>query len=183
MRDLNLGERWLNVRETAQDRGKMLFGGTKSAAGTRMVDDLPHDLCQRLRAHVAGRAPSDYVFSLARDHAKPYRHKNFVNRVWRPTCRALGISARFHHLRHWHASAILQVTADPMYTCQRLGHESPEFTMRVYGHVLHRRGRGVAAGLSAHLAEAQQDNAARVPATTPSPVAPQHRPQRAQSPT
>ena len=46
-----------------------------------------------------------------------------------------------HTLRHTFASLLLEAGEPVLYVQQQLGHHSPEFTLRVYGHLLPRGDR------------------------------------------
>jgi integrase len=132
---LNTARRLLVVEETSQEiKGKITLGTPKSAAGYRTVDGLDPHLCLRLAAHVTGMAPDDFVFGQG---GQPYRVNDFNKRFWRPTVKALRLSARFHDLRHYHASAMLLMSnGDAQWVSKRLGHARPSITLDVYGHVL-----------------------------------------------
>lgn len=42
---------------------------------------------------------------------------------------------RVHDLRHSHASMLINLGANPLLVAQRLGHESPEITLKTYSHL------------------------------------------------
>ncbi|GAB3985686.1 site-specific integrase [Plantactinospora veratri] len=162
---LNPDRRLLVVEETSQEvNGKVVLGTPKTKAGFRTVDNLSADLCRRLAAHVAGMAPDDFVFG---DGDQPYRHNNFNNRVFKPVVKALGLEyARFHDVRHFHASAMLLLVGEGRVgeVARRLGHSKPSMTLDVYGHVLEHQSRDVSAAFAALLAEGRKR------ATTPPPT-------------
>jgi integrase len=76
--------------------------------------------------------------------AKPYDHSRFYRQVFLPTVRGLGIPVRFHDLRHYHASAVLEAGLPVPYVAKRLGHANAQMILTVYGHVP--RGSGRRAG-------------------------------------
>jgi integrase len=43
-----------------------------------------------------------------------------------------------HKLRHTYASILIAIGKDPAYVMNQLGHHSPNFTMRVYTHLMRR---------------------------------------------
>jgi len=46
---------------------------------------------------------------------------------------ALGMIATLHGLRHTHASRLITAGMDVLMITRRIGHASPEITLRVYG--------------------------------------------------
>lgn len=160
---LDTARRLLVVEETSQEvNGKVVSGTPKTKAGFRTIDSLNADLCHRLAAHVEGRDPDDFVFG---DGDQPYRHNNFNNRVFKPVVRALGLDyARFHDLRHFHASAMLLLVGEGRVgeVARRLGHSKPSMTLDVYGHVLEHQSRDVSAAFAALLAEGRRQAATPV---------------------
>lgn len=170
VRNLDTLRRRLLVEETSQEvSGRITVGPPKSQAGFRTIDSLSVTLCLRLSAHVQAMAPEDYVFG---EGTKPHRQRDFGQRVWRPTLKALGMTGvRFHDLRHYHASAMLLLTqGDVQYVCKRLGHARPSITLDVYGHVLEHQGRDVSAAFANLRASARQQ-AASAEVTSPEPAA------------
>jgi len=147
-------------------------GRPKSDAGYRTVDELPKDLVDRLAAQVEGWPADAYLFGgngkpytdkefAFGPSAKPYSHNRFYRQVFLPTVRGLGLSARFHDLRHYHASALLDAGLPIVYIAQRLGHADPTLLLRTYGHPLEGQGVGLADLLAAQRA-ASAEQAAKV---------------------
>lgn len=57
-----------------------------------------------------------------------------VSTAWRKHCKQMGVTMRFHDLRHWHASAMLN-DGQPLHAVShRLGHSLPSTTQNIYGH-------------------------------------------------
>jgi integrase len=62
------------------------------------------------------------------------------DRVLRRLNRTLGLrEIRFHDLRHTHATLLLEDGLDAKYVSERLGHDSVQTTLELYGHVTSRR--------------------------------------------
>jgi integrase len=171
VRNLAPGQRRLRVEEAVQEVGGQLVSGPpKTAAGRRTVDNINADLCLRLAGFTAGMAPNDYVFG---EGATPLRHNNFSNRVWVPTVNGIGLpGARFHDLRHYHASAMLLLVGEGRVgeVARRLGHAKPSVTLDVYGHVLDHQGRDVSQAF-ADLRAAAAEQAANPAAGAARPAA------------
>lgn len=114
---LRLGEA-LAVRPDHVDRDRAVLRvlDAKSPAGVREVD-LP-DRVAGLRLDHRGTCP------------------RAVRRALRAACDRAGVPAvRVHDLRHTRATALLLAGAPALYVSRQLGHATPAFTMKVYGHL------------------------------------------------
>lgn len=123
----------------------------KSAAGVRTVRDIRPSLCLALAEVARGRQPNEFLFGWTDTDgvSRPYNHPNFYRRVFRPACDELGIGGRFHDLRHFHASLLIEARLDPVKVAARLGHERPSFTLDVYSHLFDQDTSGLGALLDA----------------------------------
>ena len=59
-------------------------------------------------------------------------HSDFSARAWRPTLKGLGLSYRFHDLRHTYATTLISSGVQPALVAKMMGHSSPHITMKVY---------------------------------------------------
>ncbi|MGH3313496.1 MAG: tyrosine-type recombinase/integrase [Streptomyces sp.] len=70
----------------------------------------------------------------------PLNRNRFNTRVWRPTLRALEVSAGrengMHALRHFYASALLDAGESIKALSEYLGHHDPGYTLRTYTHLM-----------------------------------------------
>src|SRR3954447_4911053 len=79
-------------------------------------------------------AEDDRVFT--REDGAPL-HPDFVSQSFERTIRAAGLRRiRLHDLRHTHATHALRAGVPTKIVSERLGHATPEFTMRMYQHAL-----------------------------------------------
>ena len=68
---------------------------------------------------------------------------------------ALGMpEITFHGLRHTHASQLIDAGVDIVTISKRLGHASPDVTLRVYAHLFQRDDDKAAVAINAALAGA-----------------------------
>ena len=108
--------------------------------------------------HLAGKRSNDYVFG-GHDEAgkpRPHSHRNFAKRVFRPACTALGLSIRFHDLRHFNASVLFDEGLMPLEVAARLGHHDGAFTLRTYGHLFAHEDAGLGGRIAARRAAARK---------------------------
>lgn len=166
-------------------------GAPKTKRSLRTISLAP-ELVNLLRP--MRRGPGDLVFTAAQ--GGPVRHQNFRSRVWGPAVgrfagdvtengrvvRGPGKRPRIHDLRHSHASFLLGNGVDVLIVQARLGHESAQTTLDVYGHAQSHAGRIAAATSSIFLTNAfpsvEEDSGRLLGALAlslpdaPSPVAP-----------
>ncbi len=81
--------------------------------------------------HQITGALSEYVF--CNQVGKPIDNKNFINRVWSPLLRHLGlVHRRAYQMRHTAATLWLAAGEAPEWIARQLGHTSTEMLFRVY---------------------------------------------------
>lgn len=148
VRDLDVARRSVRVRGAVTEvAGKHSEGKPKTRAGDRLIQDLSPTLFGHLAQHTAGMDAADYLFGWY-DAAKvshPYRHSNFVRRVFNPACVAVGLPTNrkqggvgVHDLRHFHATLCIERQMTPMEVAKRLGHSNSIEVSRRYAHVWER---------------------------------------------
>ena len=118
--------------------GRRYLGKPKSRAGRRRITCSP-TVVAALRRAIAGKAPTDFVFTARR--GGPLNHMHFTDRKWRKAlaaARTKGLfkSPRFHDLRHTHAACLISAGVPLPVIQKRLGHESIKTTVDVYGGLL-----------------------------------------------
>lgn len=114
---------------------KPYIGTPKTRRSIRTVT-LPRTLAAELRARCEELSdPGDLLFVSARGLS--LRSGPFHTRVWQPAVKAadLGVKPRVHDLRHSHASALIAAGVSLPVVQRRLGHESIQTTIDVYGHL------------------------------------------------
>lgn len=108
-------------------------GATKTRRSNRTIavgDPIPDDL----RAACADKTRDELVFTAPRGGA--ILHRTFWSRVWLPAVSHIEPRPRIHDLRHSHASWLLAQGVPIHVVSMRLGHESIQTTVNVYGHLL-----------------------------------------------
>jgi integrase len=130
--------------------GRIRIESSKTEAGLREVDLVPllRDTLLVHRSSARYKAPDDPVFPTRTGRCRDKDNLRF--RVLAPALRRAdellikrgrpplpeGISP--HKLRHTFASVLIACGEDPVSVTYQLGHVAPEFTLRVYGHMMRR---------------------------------------------
>ena len=164
-RDLDLEADILTVRQqwSRQDQ-QLRFGPPKTRNGLRSIELDPgtarllrqhREAQELLRLDVGSsyRSDLDLVFPgpLGAPQDPDVVYRRFAS-LLRRLGRRLDIPRiRFHDLRHTHATLLLEDGLDGKYVSQRLGHDSVQTTLELYGHVSSRRRRDAALRIGAML--------------------------------
>jgi integrase len=86
--------------------------------------------------------PDGYILSIDPSGAQPIK-PDTLTRQFEGLTKRIGVSMRFHDLRHFTATQLLGANVDPRTVAGRLGHSDPSITMRVYAGFLQERDREV----------------------------------------
>jgi integrase len=126
-KNVDFGRRLILVRESfvlGEDDDLKTDGSQRDLYMTKAVHDALRQQFQRTGA-------GEYVFS--NRVGKPIDNKNFVNRVWNPLLRSLGLAVRRpYHMRHTAATLWLASGEAPEWIARQLGHTTTEMLFRVY---------------------------------------------------
>lgn len=119
--------------------GKDLIDKPKTIHGERVVD-IPDFLTQEIREYVSHLYEPDPTARLFE------KRPQYVRSVLRDRAQKAGIKEiRVHDLRHSHASALINLGANPVLVAERLGHESPDITLKIYSHLFPNQQRDIVA--------------------------------------
>jgi integrase len=113
--------------------------GTPKSKRSRRRITLAPTIVAILRRRIPDKAPTDLVFTAPRggrlNHATWYEDR-WQKAVRIARDRGLTVSPRFHDLRHTHAAWLISANVPLPVIQQRLGHESIQITVDVYGGLL-----------------------------------------------
>jgi integrase len=120
------------------DQPPHYLGKPKSKKSRRRITLAP-SVVAVLRGRIAGKTPADLVFTAPRggrlNHATWYEDR-WQRSVEIARARGLAVRPRFHDLRHTHAAWLISANVPLPVIQQRLGHESIQITVDVYGGLL-----------------------------------------------
>jgi len=130
------------------NRGQLLLGPPKSAAGRRTVQ-VPPLIIPSLRDHLARHAqPGDDGLVFVGPNGGQLRRSNFRHRVWLPALVQAGLpEVHFHDLRHTGNALTASAGASLRELMARMGHASTRGAL-VYLHDTDDRQRAIAAAVS-----------------------------------
>ena len=113
-------------------------GGTKTKAGKRTIPLTRDVLAQLKELYIQQGRPNDperLVFGTEFNH--PITSAKYLKRI-REACKRAGVAPiRWHDLRHYYASVLLQIYGDDLWRIKNyMGHASIRITEDIYGHWL-----------------------------------------------
>jgi integrase len=133
--DVDLEKKRISVNKSVKHNGDV--GAPKTSKGVRSVpiSDVLHKLL--LTAYMAKGRPSDEELVFGTRHNHPISKSHYL-RALHKHCDENGIERiRWHDLRHYYASKILQAFPGDLWRVTNLmGHESITTTTKIYGHWL-----------------------------------------------
>ena len=131
-------------------KGEQYFQTPKTEKSKRVVN-IPQSLYKELQDYVASMAiePDERIFY--------FQKSGMRSEFKRATARSSLPEIRIHDLRHSHASMLIDMKFSIKEISDRLGHESPETTWKVYAHLYPGKDRKLADALNE--VRATNDNA------------------------
>jgi integrase len=142
--DLDLDAARLSVRQALVAVGYDVITSTPKSHNARVID-LDAETVRKLRRHRReqndertewGADYHDQDLVVAKENGAPIHPHTFSQSFKRIINRAGLRTIRLHDLRHTHASLALKTGVPVKVVSERLGHESPAFTLKQYAHVL-----------------------------------------------
>lgn len=109
--------------------GKDTIQPPKTAKGERTVaiPDFLSDEIREYLKHLYKPDPEDRLFP---------KQLNYIRSAFNIRVKRAGVKKiRIHDLRHSHASTLIHLGANPVLVAERLGHESPDITLKTYSHL------------------------------------------------
>jgi integrase len=142
--DLNWDQGTLEVSKSLGEGKKGLYVKSTKSGETRRFS-LPDEILEVLREHqrhqqedrvLHGPAYAAHNLIFPRHDGEYYTPKRLASRITQ-AMRAVGLhGVSLHSLRHSHASQLLSDGVPITAVAERLGHASPNITLRIYSHAL-----------------------------------------------
>ncbi len=142
--DLDLDRARLSVRQAVVAVGYEVVHSTPKSHSARVID-LDAETVDQLRAHRArqdaektewGADYQNHELVVAKENGEPIHPHTFSQAFERLIEKAGLRKIRLHDLRHTHATLALKAGVPVKVISERLGHESPAFTLKQYAHVI-----------------------------------------------
>jgi integrase len=142
--DVDLDRARLSVRQALVAVGYEVIHSTPKSHNARVID-LDAETVAQLRAHRArqdeeraewGDDYQDHDLVVAKENGEPIHPHTFSQSFERLLEKANLRRIRLHDLRHTHATLALKAGVPVKVISERLGHESPAFTLKQYAHVI-----------------------------------------------
>ncbi len=142
--DIDLDAARLSVRHAVVAVGYAVIESTPKSHNARVID-LDAETVSQLRAHRGGQHRErgewgadyqDHDLVVATEHGEPIHPHTFSQSFERLIAKAALRRIRLHDLRHTHATLALKAGVPVKVISERLGHESPAFTLKQYAHVI-----------------------------------------------
>jgi integrase len=142
--DVDLEAKRLSVRHAVVAVAYEVIESTPKSHNARAID-LDDETIELLRAHHRqqraekndwGDDYEDHGLIVAKENGTPI-HPHSFSQMFDSTVRRFGVRPiRLHDLRHTHATLALKAGVPVKVISERLGHESPAFTLKHYAHVI-----------------------------------------------
>ncbi len=161
--DIDLDGARLAVRQAVVSVAYVILHSTPKSHQARVIDLDPGTL-EQLRAHHAvqqleraqwGSDYHDNDLVVAKENGEPIHPDSFSQAFERLVKNAGLRRIRLHDLRHTHATLAIKAGVPVKVISERLGHESPAFTLKQYAHVM----PGMQAEAASQIADLVERNA------------------------
>jgi integrase len=131
LEDVDFLRRELTVVNQLSPDGALSEPKSEESARTIPLGDV---VLEALSAHVAGYSPAANGVLVTTTRGNPLRRSKW-GAMWRATCQRAGLDHRYHDLRHFYASALIDGGYSVVAVQKVLGHASARITLDVYGHL------------------------------------------------
>jgi integrase len=129
--DVDFLRRELTVTHQLLPDGALALPKSEESRRTVPLGDV---VLEALSAHVAAYPPAESGLLLTTTRGNPVRRSKW-GEMWRATCARVGLDYRYHDLRHFYASALIDGGYSVVAVQRVLGHASARITLDVYGHL------------------------------------------------
>ena len=130
LNDVDFAKNQIHINKTYyRITGKDLINTPKTEKGCRTID-IPVFLAEEIREYSRRLYKPDPEARLF-----PLRPQ-YIRSALQKAAASAGVKIiRVHDIRHSHASLLINLGANPVLVADRLGHESPDITLKIYSHL------------------------------------------------
>ncbi|NNC81464.1 MAG: site-specific integrase [Acidimicrobiales bacterium] len=142
--DVDLGSARIHVRQALVSVAYELVVSTPKNHRARVID-LDRGTVEQLYSHRQHQLNERAVWAIdyqdadlvfCKENGEPLHPQTYTQSFERLIARTDLPKIRLHDLRHTHATIALRAGVQPKVISERLGHESPAFTLKQYAHVI-----------------------------------------------
>jgi len=130
LNDIDFKNNQISINKTFYHlTGRDTIQPPKTAKGERTVNipDFLTDEIKEYIKHLYKPDPNDRLFP---------KQLNYIRSAFNIRVKRSGVKKiRIHDLRHSHASTLIHLGVNPVLVAERLGHESPDITLKAYSHL------------------------------------------------
>jgi integrase len=172
--DIDTKRRVIHVRRSIKwsaDHKTLVAGPTKTHQDRRVsLDAVMLAILEAHRSRAEGWAadarvaiePDGYILATDPTGRTP-TDPDVITRAFGRLTRRVGVTCRFHDLRHFTATQLIGAGQDPAVVAGRLGHLDATTTLRIYSHALAERDRAAAEVMGALMAASAIERANETP--------------------
>lgn len=137
--DIDFKKQTLRVNKSYQRiEGRDVITPPKTPKSNRTIS-IPPFLADMLREYIGS------LYGL-KDNSRIFPHtKHYINKEMVRGCKLSGVQKiRIHDIRHSHCALCFSLGFAPLEVAERLGHDDPKTTLRIYAHVYPEAGQKIA---------------------------------------
>lgn len=130
LNDIDFKNMQIHINKTYyRIKGKDLINPPKTASSERTID-IPDFLVDEIREYVS------HLYKPDPDTRLFEKRPQHLSYILKDRAKKAGVKEiRVHDIRHSHASVLINLGANPVLVAERLGHESPDITLKTYAHL------------------------------------------------
>lgn len=136
--DIDLDKQTLSVNKSYQRiEGRDVITPPKTPKSKRTIS-IPPFLAEMLQEYI------DSIYGIQKNSRIFPHTKHYVNKEMVRGCKLSGVKKiRIHDLRHSHCALCFSLGFPPLEVAERLGHDDPKTTLRIYAHVYPEAGQKI----------------------------------------
>lgn len=139
LEDLDFRNNTISISKTFYRRNKQDFLTTPKTESSNREVTVPDFLMKKLKSY------TEYIYGIRNDDRIFQITDRAIAKKLKAKAEKLGLTAiRIHDLRHSHIAFLIEKGVQPLVISQRVGHDSVNTTMNIYGHLYPNKQRQIA---------------------------------------